>query len=98
MRLAMQGVPPGIDCDEVRGWLEKRPGIAAVHDLHIWAMSTTETALTAHLVKPDGKLDDEMLHEISHEMEHRFAIQHVTLQWEKGDGQHDCRQEPDSVV
>ena len=98
MKLALQAVPPGIDVVEVRRWLEARPGVEGVHDVHIWAMSTTQTALTAHLVKPDGKLDDEMLHEISHEMEHRFQIQHVTLQWEKGDGKHGCPQAPDSVV
>jgi cobalt-zinc-cadmium efflux system protein len=98
MKLALQAVPPGINIHSVREWLEKRPGVAGVHDVHVWAMSTTQTALTAHLVKPDGRLDDEMLHEISHEMEHRFQIQHVTLQWEKGDGKHECRQAPDEVV
>jgi cobalt-zinc-cadmium efflux system protein len=98
MNLALQAVPRGIDVGEVREWLEKRPGIVAVHDLHIWAMSTTETALTAHLLKPDGKLDDTMLREISHEMEHRFAIGHVTLQWEQGKSGEPCPQAPDHVV
>ena len=98
MNLALQAVPKGIDVTEVRAWLEGRPGIAAVHDLHIWAMSTTETALTAHLVKPDGKLDDAMLREIAHEMEHRYAIGHVTLQCEEGSGGGPCPQEPDDVV
>jgi cobalt-zinc-cadmium efflux system protein len=98
MKLALQAVPPGIDVVEVRRWLEARPGVKAVHDVHIWAMSTTQTALTAHLVKPDGKLDDGMLHEISHEMEHRFRIKHVTLQCEQGNGEHECPQAPDSVV
>lgn len=98
MKLALQAVPPGIDCDAVRHWLETCPGVVGVHDLHIWAMSTTETALTAHLVKPDGKLDDEMLHKISREMEHRFQIQHVTLQWEQGNSNEPCRQAPDHVI
>jgi len=70
----------------------------AVHDLHVWAMSTTQIALTAHLVKPDGKLDDELLHEICHELKERFQIQHVTVQWETGDGSHACKQAPDEVV
>lgn len=83
MNLALQAVPRGIDISEVRQWLEARPGVAGVHDLHIWAMSTMQTALTAHLVKPDGKLDDDTLHDIAHEMEHRFDIQHVTIQWEQ---------------
>jgi len=98
MRLALQAVPPGINIAEVRLWLEARPGVKEVHDLHVWAMSTTQVALTAHLVKPDGKMDDEMLNEIAEEMEHRFQIQHVTLQWERGDGTRPCPQAPDSVV
>jgi cobalt-zinc-cadmium efflux system protein len=98
INLALQAVPRGIDVVEVRTWLEKRPGIVAVHDLHIWAMSTTETALTAHLVKPDGKLDDAMLREIGEEMEHRFSIGHVTLQCEEGKGSRPCPQEPEHVV
>lgn len=98
MNLALQAVPRGIDVAEVRAWLERRRGIAAVHDLHIWAMSTTETALTAHLVKPDGKLDDALLREIGEEMEHRFAIGHVTLQWEEGKGGRPCPQAAEDVV
>ena len=98
VRLALQAVPPGIDVNEVRRWLEERPGVVAVHDVHVWAMSTTQTALTAHLVKPDGKLDDNLLREIGHEMEHRFRIQHVTVQWEQGNGECGCKQEPDEVV
>jgi len=69
-----------------------------VHDLHIWAMSTSETALTAHLVKPDGKLDDAMLRAIGEEMEHRFGIGHVTLQCEEGKGSGPCPQASDDVV
>jgi cobalt-zinc-cadmium efflux system protein len=98
MNLALQAVPRGIDIAEVRRWLEERPGIVAVHDLHIWAMSTRETALTAHLVKPDGKLDDAMLREISAEMEHKFSIGHVTLQCEEGKNEDPCPQQPDHLV
>jgi cobalt-zinc-cadmium efflux system protein len=98
VNLALQAVPRGIDVGEVRGWLEKFPGICGVHDLHIWAMSTTETALTAHLLKPDGKLDDEMLRQISEEMEHRFSIHHITLQWETGTAKTPCPQASDQVV
>jgi cobalt-zinc-cadmium efflux system protein len=98
MRLALQGVPRGIDIGEVRRWLEHRPGVSGVHDLHIWAMSTTETALTAHLLKPDGNLDDDMLRDISREMEDRFRIHHVTLQCERGDCKTPCPQAPDDVV
>src|SRR4030095_3151958 len=61
VNLALQAVPENIKPEEVERFLMQLPGIARVHDLHIWAMSTTETALTAHLVKPDGKLDDPFL-------------------------------------
>ncbi len=98
MNLALQSVPPGIDIGAVTRWLQARPGITAVHDLHVWAMSTTQTALTAHLIKPDGKLDDDMLQDIRDEMEHRFQIQHVTLQLEQGHGCQPCRPAPDEVA
>jgi cobalt-zinc-cadmium efflux system protein len=98
INLALHAVPRGIEIAEVRKWLEACPGISGVHDLHIWAMSTTETALTAHLIKPDGKLDDSMLQEMAHEMEHRFSIHHVTLQCEQGDVKTPCRQAPENVV
>ena len=98
MKLALQAVPPGINMNEVKRCLETRPGVAGVHDVHVWAMSTTQTALTAHLVKPDGKLDDELLHEICHELKERFQIQHVTVQWEQGNGTQTCNQAPDEVV
>ena len=59
--LALDAVPAGIDTAAVRGYLESLPGVEAVHDLHIWALSTTQTALTAHLVKPDATLNDGLL-------------------------------------
>jgi len=98
MKLALQTVPPGLNVTEVKSFLSSCRGVMAVHDLHVWAMSTTQIALTAHLVKPDGKLDDELLHEICHELKERFQIQHVTVQWETGDGSHACKQAPDEVV
>lgn len=88
--LALDAVPAGIDTDEVFGYLRGLPGIEDVHDLHIWAMSTTESALTAHLVKPDGVLDDDLLATIHAELDRRFHIVHSTIQFERcGDG-HDC--------
>jgi cobalt-zinc-cadmium efflux system protein len=98
VNLALQAVPPGIDAHAVQDYLAALPGVTAVHDLHIWGMSTSETALTAHLLKPDGKLDDQLLQRVSHEMEERFEIQHVTLQLECGNGAGPCRQEPEDVV
>jgi cobalt-zinc-cadmium efflux system protein len=81
--LVMHAVPAGIDTDQVMAYLAQLPGIDAVHDLHIWAMSTTETALTAHLVKPDSTGDDEMIGRISADLHDRFDIDHVTIQWER---------------
>jgi cobalt-zinc-cadmium efflux system protein len=87
--LGLNAVPDGIDEAEVRGWLGSQQGVGAVHDLHIWPMSTTETALTAHLVMPSGHPGDHFLHELAHELEHRFGIQHATVQVETG-AEDDC--------
>jgi cobalt-zinc-cadmium efflux system protein len=95
VNLALAAVPRGIDRNAVENYLASLPGVTAVHDLHIWGMSTTETALTAHLVRPEGPADD-LLHHASHEMEHRFGIVHVTLQMETGGD--NCRLAPEDVV
>jgi cobalt-zinc-cadmium efflux system protein len=84
VNLALQGVPKDVDLDAVERYLRTLPGIAKVHDLHIWAMSTTEIALTAHLVKPDGQLDDPLIDQIQHELHDRFGIEHMTVQLECG--------------
>ena len=88
VKMGLLAVPEGIDEAEVRGFLERLPGVTAVHDLHIWPMSTTETALTAHLVMPGGYPGDGLLREAAGELEHHHRIGHVTLQVETGDG--DC--------
>ena len=84
LTLALHGVPAGIDPDEVEGFLAGRPGVAGIHHLHIWPTSTTETALTAHLVMPEGFPGDRFLAELRHECEHRFRITHATFQVELG--------------
>jgi cobalt-zinc-cadmium efflux system protein len=89
VKMALHAVPDGIDEAAVRGYLEALPGVSAVHDLHIWPMSTTETALTAHLVMPEGYPGDAFMREIAHELEHDFRIGHATVQVETGD-EHDC--------
>ena len=98
VNLALQAVPENIEPEEVERYLEQLPGITKVHDLHIWAMSTTEIALTAHLVKPDGQLDDLLLDQIQCELRDRFGIEHMTLQLECGNTDHSCSQEPKHVV
>ena len=81
VNLALDGVPRGIALSEVRDYLGALDGVSEVHDLHIWAMSTNETAMTAHLVRPDGT-DDAFLHRVCEELSHRFNIHHATLQIE----------------
>jgi cobalt-zinc-cadmium efflux system protein len=98
VNLAVQAVPKEIEPEQVERYLAQLPGISKVHDLHIWAMSTTETALTAHLVKPDGQLDDPLLDRIQHELHDRFGIEHMTVQLECGNADHSCSQEPKHVV
>jgi cobalt-zinc-cadmium efflux system protein len=83
LKLGLLGVPPHIDEGKVRHFLAHQPGVSAVHDLHIWPMSTTETALTAHLVMPGGCPGDAFLHELAHELEHDFGIGHATVQVER---------------
>lgn len=78
--LGLNAVPQGIEVDAVRGYLTGLPGVARVHDLHIWPMSTTETALIAHLVMPQGHPGDAFLRELAEELEHHHGIGHVTVQ------------------
>lgn len=98
LNLALDAVPEGIHPAEVEVYLATLPGIAAVHDLHIWGMSTTDVALTVHLVKPDAKLDDALLARICKELHDRFGIEHTTVQFEVGDTDHPCGQAPAEVV
>ncbi len=95
--LALDAAPRGIDVDEVRRWLAAQPGVEGVHDLHIWAMSTTETALTAHLLRPANADNDAFLHTVCEGLERRFNIIHATLQVET-DASHACRLAPVEVV
>ena len=95
--LALDAVPTRIDPGAVRAFLHELPGVSEVHDLHIWAMSTTETALTAHLVRPGGGLDDALLDAAAETLSRRFGIAHATFQVEAGDGAA-CRLAPPSVV
>lgn len=94
INLALDAVPRGIDPVLVREYLQQLPGISDVHDLHIWGMSTTETALTVHLVKPDGLIDDGFLAEVEHVLHDRFGIMHPTIQFEQGDKEHSCTLAP----
>ena len=82
-RLALHAVPPNIDANKVKAYLAALPKVVGVHDLHIWPMSTTETALTAHLEMPDGDRGDEFLHDICQHLHDHFKIEHCTIQIEQ---------------
>jgi cobalt-zinc-cadmium efflux system protein len=96
LNLSLAAVPQGIDPDAVRCYFESLPGVASIHDLHIWAMSTTDTALTIHLVMPEGHPGDPFIRDISHELQARFSIVHPTMQIET-DGR-GCKLAPDQVI
>ena len=98
VNLALDAIPRDIDHEAVQAYLRDLPGVREVHDLHIWAMSTTETALTAHLVRPGAGLDDQMLHETCRQLELRFKIKHATLQIEAGNTELVCRLAPAHIV
>ncbi len=97
LAMSLKAVPPGIDPAAVRALLVKQPGVAAVHDLHIWPMSTTDIALTAHLVIPSGHPGDSFLMHIAEELRAHHGIGHVTLQVET-DPSTACTLEPDYIV
>jgi cobalt-zinc-cadmium efflux system protein len=96
--LALDAVPEGIDADAVRTHLAAMPGVAAIHDLHIWGMSTTETAMTCHLVMPGGHPGDAALGRLARELEERFGIHHSTIQIELADSDEVCALIPEHVV
>lgn len=98
VNMALHAVPAEIDPDAVRAHLARSAGVCAVHDLHIWPMSTTETALTCHLVMPDGHPGDRALQHLAHELHERFGIDHATIQVETGDPDHPCKLVSDHVV
>jgi len=88
--LSMDAVPKGIDLNQVGNYLKSIKGVTEVHDLHIWAMSTTETALTAHLVIPNETKDDFFLKKICGELHSKFGIEHSTIQIEKSAQSSNC--------
>ena len=86
--LALDAVPKHIDSNEVRTYLSIFPWVSNLHDLHIWGMSTTDVALTAHLVKQSTIDDDRLIAVMKRELQKRFGIGHITIQWERGDRLH----------
>jgi cobalt-zinc-cadmium efflux system protein len=96
--LALDAVPEGLDADAVRAHLAALPGVTGLHDLHIWGMSTTETALTCHLVMPAGHPGDAALNAMTQELHARFGIAHATIQIELADSDEICALTPEHVV
>ena len=98
LNLSLHAVPPRIDDGQIRNYFSRLGGVAEFHDLHIWGMSTTETALTVHLIMPQGCPGDRFITQIADELHQRFGIGHATIQVETGDGPHPCALAPDHVV
>ncbi len=92
LRLSLDGVPAGIESNAIIKYLYSLEGVKEVHDLHIWAMSTTETALTVHLIIPDKVTDDDFLKHLKHKLAHDFQVAHSTIQIERNLTGEDCDQ------
>jgi cobalt-zinc-cadmium efflux system protein len=97
LNMALDAVPGGIKPAEVRGYLAALPGVEQLHDLHIWAMSTTDTALTCHLLMPGGHPSDAFLSDVCQKLHQTFGIGHTTIQVET-DATYACPLEPSHVV
>jgi cobalt-zinc-cadmium efflux system protein len=96
--LVLDKVPDGVDAASVRAYLAGLPGVREVHDLHIWGLSTTETALTAHLVREDAAEDGTLLRRLTAEVRARYGIGHATIQFETAETARACMLRPDHVV
>ncbi|WP_415644191.1 cation diffusion facilitator family transporter [Sphingomonas antarctica] len=97
VNLSLQAAPSGLDPADIDAFLREQSGVTNVHDLHVWPLSTTETALTVHLLVPGGYPGDAFVAGLAQALEHRFAIHHATIQVET-DAAVTCALEPSSVV
>ena len=97
VNMSLQAAPPGVDPARIGAFLRKQRGVKDVHDLHVWPLSTTETALTVHLLVPDGYPGDAFTSQLAAALKERFEIDHATIQIET-DPDADCPLEPDHVV
>ncbi|MDP4084079.1 MAG: cation diffusion facilitator family transporter [Bacillota bacterium] len=96
LNLSLDAVPEGIDIKKIKAYLSNLPTILEVHDLHVWGMSTTEAALTVHLVRTEIEDNDEMLQKLTKELHDQFSIEHATIQIEKGTFQ--CQLQPENII
>jgi cobalt-zinc-cadmium efflux system protein len=90
LQLALSAVPAQVDVSAIDAYLRQLEGVTEIHDLHIWGLSTTESALTVHLVMPDGHPGDAFMDEIVQTLEGRYSVHHCTLQIELGTTDHAC--------
>lgn len=97
VNMSLQATPPGLDTEDVADFLRQRPGVAGIHDLHIWPLSTTETALTVHLLMPGDYPGDAYTADLATALHDQFGIDHATVQIETDAGT-PCRLEPDGVI
>lgn len=98
LSLSLHAAPKHINTAQVKKFLADFKGVEEVHDLHIWAMSTTNVALSAHLLMPCGHPGDSFIKKITHELEDKFNITHTTIQIEIGDASIACRFAPEEIV
>jgi cobalt-zinc-cadmium efflux system protein len=90
VQLALNAVPSNIESDAIEAYLRRQTGVSDIHDLHIWGMSTTESALTVHLVMPDGYPGDAFMDKVMQDLKAQFSVHHSTLQIEQGTTDHSC--------
>jgi cobalt-zinc-cadmium efflux system protein len=98
LTLSLDGVPAGVNSSAVMSYLADQRGVTDVHDLHIWALSTTSVALTAHLVVPDRGAEDTLLTSLAPNLKRHFQIEHATLQIERDRCEHGCEAEEEAQV
>ena len=91
VNLSIDAVPEGIDMSEIKDYLTSLKNVSCTHDLHVWALSTTETALTAHLVTTQDLMDNTFLIEIQKHLHDQFGIEHATIQIEKENSENNCK-------
>ncbi|MGG5252074.1 cation diffusion facilitator family transporter [Neobacillus sp. SM06] len=96
INLSLDAVPEGIDITKIKEYLSSLPTVLEVHDLHVWAMSTTESALTVHLIRSEIEDNDQLLQKLTQELHDQFAIEHATIQIEKGT--YNCSLQPESTI
>lgn len=96
--LALDAVPSKVPLADLEAFLLAQPGVTAIHDLHVWALSTSEVALTVHVVKPDGRIDDAWMARLNQALRERFHIHHTAIQCEHGNSLHPCPQAPAESV